>query len=152
MDTARQVLAQARSRGVHVGLPVDAVVGVAPDSAEQVRTVNVREIPPDLMGLDVGPATVAKFQAALRPAATIVWNGPMGVFENPAFAGGTLELAKAVAGSAAFSVVGGGDTLAAIQKAGVADRIGYLSTAGGAFLEFLEGRELPGVAALSEAP
>jgi phosphoglycerate kinase len=113
--------------------------------------VGVREIPDNLMGLDIGTATVTQFTTALRGARTIVWNGPMGVFEKPAFAAGTLGVAHAVAGSGAFSVIGGGDTIAAVQQAGVMDRIGYVSTAGGAFLEFLEGRVLPGVAALDDA-
>ena len=151
VDQARQVLAQARARGIQVGLPVDTVVASGPESAEAVRTVNVRQIPPGLMGVDIGQVTLARFKEALRPARTVIWNGPMGVFENPAFATGTIELARAVAGSSAFTVVGGGDTVAAVHQAGVAEKIGYLSTAGGAFLEFLEGRELPGVDALSEA-
>jgi phosphoglycerate kinase len=103
------------------------------------------------MGLDIGPATVQHFAEALRDSATIVWNGPMGVFERAPFAAGTLGLARAVAAAPALSVVGGGDTAAAVQAAGVADRIGYLSTGGGAFLEYLEGRTLPGVAALDDA-
>ena len=103
-------------------------------------------MPPNLAGLDIGPVTISQFAAALKGAKTIVWNGPMGVFEKPAFAAGTVGLATAVADSGAYSVVGGGDTIAAIQQARVASRIGYISTAGGAFLEFLEGRELPGVA------
>ncbi|MBI4240608.1 MAG: phosphoglycerate kinase [Candidatus Rokubacteria bacterium] len=151
VEAARQVLARARVRGLQVALPVDAVVAAGPDGADEVRTVSIRQIPADLMGLDIGPATLARFQEALSSARTVVWNGPMGVFENPAFATGTLELARAVAGSRAFTVVGGGDTVAAVHRAGVADRIGYVSTGGGAFLEFLEGRELPGVVALSEA-
>jgi len=151
VDQARQVLAQARARGIQVGLPVDTVVASGPESAEAVRTVNVRQIPPGLMGVDIGQVTLARFKEALRPARTVIWNGPMGVFENPAFATGTIELARAVAGSSAFTVVGGGDTVAAVHQAGVAEKLGYLSTAGGAFLEFLEGRELPGVDALSEA-
>lgn len=150
VETARQVLARARARGLPVGLPVDAVVAASPERAEEIRTVSIRQIPPALMGLDIGPATLARFSEALRPARTVVWNGPMGVFENPAFARGTVELARAVAGSSAFTVAGGGDTVAAVHRAGVADRIDYLSTAGGAFLEFLEGRELPGVAALTD--
>jgi len=113
--------------------------------------VSVREIPSALMGLDIGPLTVARFTAAVREARTIVWNGPMGVFEKPAFATGTVELARAVAESRAFSVIGGGDTVAAVNLARVAHQIGYISTAGGAFLEFLEGRALPGVEALTEA-
>ena len=108
-------------------------------------------IPKDLMGLDIGPATVAHFADALRDSRTIIWNGPMGVFERPPFAAGTLGLAQAVAAAPGLSVIGGGDTVAAVQTAGVADRIGYLSTGGGAFLEYLEGRTLPGVAALDDA-
>jgi phosphoglycerate kinase len=103
------------------------------------------------MGLDIGPNTVARFTEALSGARTIVWNGPMGVFEKKPFAAGTLALAKAVAGSPAFTVIGGGDTVAAVAQAGVADKIDYISTAGGAFLEFLEGRKLPGVEALTDA-
>jgi phosphoglycerate kinase len=152
LDAARGVLGRARSLGVPVRLPVDLVVASGPDSADGVRTVGVREIPDGLMGLDIGPLTVAQFGAALQGAKTVVWNGPLGVFEKPAFAEGTLGMARAVAGCGAFSVIGGGDTIAAVRQAGVADRIGYISTAGGAFLEFLEGRELPGVTALGEAP
>jgi phosphoglycerate kinase len=151
VETARRVLEQARRRGVPVLLPVDAVVAENPDSPAG-RSVTVREIPAAQMGLDIGPLSVERFTAALKPARTIVWNGPLGVFERPPFAAGTLAVARAVADSPAFSVVGGGDTVAAVNQAGVADRIGYLSTAGGAFLEFLEGRTLPGVAALTEAP
>jgi phosphoglycerate kinase len=152
LEAARAILGRARSLGVRVRLPVDVVVARAPDSSEDIRTVGVREIPDELMGLDVGPLTVAQFGAALQRTKTVVWNGPLGVFEKPAFAAGTLGVARAVAGCGAFSVIGGGDTIAAVQQAGVTDRIGYISTAGGAFLEFLEGRTLPGVAALSEAP
>jgi len=152
LETARGILARARSLGVRVRLPVDVVAAPSPDSADGIRTVGVREIPDELMGLDIGPLTVAQFGAALQGAKTVVWNGPMGVFEKPAFAAGTLGVARAVAGCGAFSVIGGGDTIAAVRQAGVTDRIGYISTAGGAFLEFLEGRVLPGVAALGEAP
>jgi phosphoglycerate kinase len=151
LDTARRVLDTARRRGVQVTLPVDAVVAAGVDSTA-TRTVSVREIPVDQMGLDLGPRTIESFTAAVRDAATVVWNGPMGVFEKAPFAEGTLALARAVAGARGFSVIGGGDTIAAVQRAGVADRIGYISTAGGAFLEFLEGRTLPGVEALTEAP
>ena len=151
LEAARAILGRARSLGVRVRLPVDVVVARAPDSPEDIRTVGVREVPDELMGLDVGPLTVAQFGAALQRAKTVVWNGPLGVFEKPAFAAGTLGVARAVAGCGAFSVIGGGDTIAAVRQAGVTDRIGYISTAGGAFLEFLEGRTLPGVAALSEA-
>ena len=151
IEVARTVLDRARSRGVPVRLPVDVVAATGVDDETGLRTVAIRDIPTELMGLDIGPATVSQFRAALGSARTIIWNGPMGVFERPAFAAGTLGVARAVAESSAFSVVGGGDTIAALQQAGVTDRIGYISTAGGAFLEFLEGRELPGVAALDPA-
>ncbi len=150
LETARAALEAARRRGVRLGLPVDTLVAEGLDSPSG-RAVGVREIPPDLMGLDIGPRTVEAFAAELRPAKTIVWNGPMGVFEHPPFAGGTVAVARAVAESGAFSVIGGGDTIAAVAQAGMTDRIGYISTAGGAFLEFLEGRPLPGVEALMEA-
>ena len=151
LEAARTILARTRSLGVTVRLPVDVVVASGLDSTEGIRTVGVREIPADLMGLDLGPLTVAQFDTALKGSKTILWNGPMGVFEKPPFAAGTVCVARAVAGSGAFSVIGGGDTIAAVQLAGVSDRIGYISTAGGAFLEFLEGRTLPGVAALDQA-
>jgi phosphoglycerate kinase len=151
LETARRALDAARRRGVSLVLPLDAVVAAGLDSA-QGRAVGIREIPGDQMGLDIGPRTVERFTAALSGARTIVWNGPMGVFERPAFAAGTLALARAVAGASAFTVIGGGDTVAAVTQAGVADKIGYISTAGGAFLEFLEGRKLPGVEALTDAP
>lgn len=150
VETARRVLETARRRGIQVVLPVDVVVAEGPGSASG-RAVGIREIPPVDMGLDIGPRTVERFAAALRAANTIVWNGPMGVFERVPFAAGTVAVARAVAESRAFSVVGGGDTVAAVNQAGVADRIGYISTAGGAFLEFLEGRTLPGVEALTDA-
>ncbi|PYN99480.1 MAG: phosphoglycerate kinase [Candidatus Rokuibacteriota bacterium] len=150
VETARHVLELARRRGIPVHLPVDAIVADGFDSPTG-RAVGVRKIPPALMGLDIGPLTVARFAAAVKEARTIVWNGPMGVFEKPAFAAGTVALARAVAESRAFSVIGGGDTVAAVNLARVANRIGYISTAGGAFLEFLEGRALPGVEALTEA-
>jgi phosphoglycerate kinase len=113
--------------------------------------VGIREIPAELAGLDIGPMTVSLFEGALKGARTVVWNGPMGVFEKPPFAAGTMGVARAVAGCGAFAVVGGGDTIAAAQAAAVTSRLGYISTAGGAFLEFLEGKVLPGVAALTDA-
>jgi phosphoglycerate kinase len=152
LESARAILGRARSLGVTVRLPVDVVAAPGVDSTDGIRTVGVREIPDDLMGVDLGPLTVSQFDSALKGTKTILWNGPMGVFEKPPFAAGTVGVARAVAGSGAFSVIGGGDTIAAVQLAGVSDRIGYISTAGGAFLEFLEGRVLPGVAALDQAP
>jgi phosphoglycerate kinase len=151
IEAARRVLDRARARGIAVRLPVDVVVAASPDATEGIRTVSVREIPRDLMGLDIGQGTVAQFAAALKGAGTVIWNGPMGVFEKAPFAAGTIGVGRAVAESGGFSVIGGGDTIAAVHAAGVASRIGYISTAGGAFLEFLEGRVLPGVAALTDA-
>jgi phosphoglycerate kinase len=150
IETARRVLVTARRQGTPIVLPVDAVAAESFDSAEG-RAVGIREIPAGAMGLDIGPGTIERFAAALARARTIVWNGPMGVFEKLPFAAGTLGVARAVAGSSAFSVVGGGDTVSAVRRAGVEGRIGYISTAGGAFLEFLEGRALPGVEALTDA-
>jgi phosphoglycerate kinase len=151
LEAARGVLERARTRGIPLRLPVDVVVASGLDATTGLRTVGIREIPDDLMGLDIGPASVTQFTTALKAARTIVWNGPMGVFEKEPFAAGTLGVARAVAGSGAFSVIGGGDTISAVQQAGVTGKIGYISTAGGAFLEFLEGRVLPGVAALDDA-
>src|SRR5207247_830268 len=151
VETARAALEAARRRGVRLVLPLDTVVAERADSAAG-RAVGIREIPAEAMGLDIGPRTAESFAVVVRTAKTVVWNGPMGVFERPLFAAGTLAVARAVAEARGFSVVGGGDTIAALATAGVTERIGYVSTAGGAFLEFLEGRRLPGVEALTEAP
>ncbi len=131
-----------------VPVPVDAVCAkrVAPDAPAQTKAI--ADVAPDDLILDLGPRTIASLTEVIAGAGTIVWNGPVGVFEIDAFAGGTRALARAIAASPAFSIAGGGDTLAAIAKFGVADSIGYISTGGGAFLEFLEGRTLPAVAAL----
>ena len=150
IETARGALEAARRRGVQITLPVDTVVADGLDSPSG-RTVGIRQIPHTQMGLDIGPRSVEQFTAVLAKAKTIVWNGPMGVFEKAPFAAGTVAVGRAVAAAPAFSVIGGGDTIAAVNAAGVSDKIGYISTAGGAFLEFLEGRTLPGVAALTEA-
>jgi phosphoglycerate kinase len=150
IETARRVLDAGRRRGVQIVLPVDVAVADGLDSPAG-RTVGVREIPAGQMGLDIGPRTVERFSDVIRGARTVVWNGPMGVFEKAPFAAGTLGVARAVAAGQSFSVIGGGDTISAVRRAGVAERIGYISTAGGAFLEFLEGRALPGVDALTDA-
>ena len=150
IETAGAAMEAAHRRGVPIALPVDAVVAEGLDSPSG-RAVSIRDIAPTHMGLDIGPLTVVRFTEVLRTARTIVWNGPMGVFERPAFANGTIAIGRAVAEAPAFTVIGGGDTIAAVALAGVTDRIGYISTAGGAFLEFLEGRRLPGVDALTEA-
>jgi phosphoglycerate kinase len=148
LEAARRVLATARARGAEVPIPTDVVVAprFAADAPATVR--RVEDVGADDMILDIGPETSARYAALVARAGTVVWNGPVGVFEFDAFGKGTETLARAIADSAAFSIAGGGDTLAAVDKYGIADRIGYLSTGGGAFLEFLEGRELPAVAAL----
>jgi phosphoglycerate kinase len=134
-------------------LPVDCVVAKNIETAAEKGVVPIDRIPTIKMGLDIGPATIDQFAAAIDRAGTIVWNGPMGVFEKDAFATGTIEIAKAVANATdegAVSIVGGGDSVSAIMKARVANRITHISTGGGASLEFLEGKTLPGVAALKD--
>lgn len=147
LDLARQLLARAPGTIV---LPVDAIASKSPDDEASAHAVSADRIPDNEMGLDIGPKTSAAFAAVIGPAKTIVWNGPMGVFEKEAFSSGTVRVAKAVADSGAVSIVGGGDSAAAVAKAGVADRITHISTGGGASLEFLAGRILPGVAALHD--
>jgi phosphoglycerate kinase len=147
VEAAGKVLAQAKAAGKRVLLPVDHVCA-AEFKADSPASVHDR-IPDGLMGLDIGPRTVADYVAALRGARTVVWNGPMGVFEMDAFCKGTEAVAKAVASSGAFTVVGGGDSVAAAEKTGVTGQLSHVSTGGGASLELLEGKTLPGVAALS---
>jgi phosphoglycerate kinase len=144
---ARSFLKKAEQASVDVLLPRD-VVAAAGIKAESGRVVSAMEVPEDLAALDIGPETARGFADAIARAKTIFWNGPMGVFESDPFAGGTLAVAKAIAATSALSVVGGGDSVAAIHKAGVADRITHISTGGGASLELLEGKKLPGLAAL----
>jgi phosphoglycerate kinase len=131
-----------------IPLPTDVVVATSLDAGVKGRIKNVRDVGADEMILDIGPDTAALYAKRLGNAGTIVWNGPLGVFENPEFAAGTRRVAEAIAASKAFSIAGGGDTLAAIEQFGVGDRISYISTGGGAFLEFLEGKKLPAVATL----
>ncbi|MEP0773987.1 MAG: phosphoglycerate kinase [Acidobacteriota bacterium] len=147
LDTARDILARAAARGATVLLPADVVVAAGPDAPEG-RVVAATAIPAQEMALDVGPATVARLERAIASARTVFWNGPAGVFERPPFAAGTLAIARAMAASPAFTVVGGGESVAAVQQAGVADRISHVSTGGGASLELLGGAILPGVAVL----
>ncbi len=150
IDLAKGLVAEAKNKGVKLLLPVDVVVapGAAPD-AEQ-KTVPAGQIPADWMALDIGQETVALFVEAMKSASTIVWNGPMGVFEMAPFAKGTEAIALAMAESKATTIIGGGDSASAVKKAGVADKITHISTGGGASLEFLEGKVLPGVAALMD--
>jgi phosphoglycerate kinase len=149
-DDLRTAIKVAESRGVVIQLPEDVVAAPEPSAGAERRTVPAGEIPPDLMGLDVGPRTVEEFARTIADARTVFWNGPMGMFELEPFSAGTRGVAKAVAGAPGFSVVGGGDSLAALRRFDLLDAVDHLSTGGGASLEFLEGRELPGVAALME--
>jgi len=151
LETAKEVLAAGRKNGVQVFLPVDCVVAEKFEATARNKVVEVKEIPKDWMGLDIGPATIQQFGEALRGVKTIIWNGPMGVFEMAPFSKGTMEVARAIAGSGAVSVVGGGETDLAVHKSGQAEKISYISTAGGAFLELLEGKALPGVEALKKS-
>ncbi len=150
LDTAKSFLEKAEAKGVKVILPVDHVC--AAEFKEDAAPVYVdgKNIPDDLMGMDIGAKTVELIKDALKTAKTVVWNGPMGVFEFAAFSKGTEEVAKALAASDATTVVGGGDSVAAINKFGLADKISHVSTGGGASLEFLEGKELPGIKALEK--
>ena len=149
VDTARQIMADAQARGAAIPLPEDVVVATA-FAADAPATIRpVAEVAADEMILDIGPRTAARYAQLIGAAGTVVWNGPVGVFEFDAFAGGTEAVARAIAGSSAFSIAGGGDTLAAVDKYGIADQVSYISTGGGAFLEFLEGKTLPAVAALA---
>jgi len=152
LDLARRLRAEAQQKRFALLLPVDHVVGAELKADTAAKTVAVSATPDGSMGLDIGPKTIETYKQKIAGARTIVWNGPMGVFEMPAFSNGTLEIAKAVADSTsrgATSIVGGGDSVAAVHQSGVADRISHISTGGGASLEFLGGRKLPGVEALS---
>ncbi|MES5815946.1 phosphoglycerate kinase [Pseudoxanthomonas sp. Soil82] len=148
LDTAKGILADAKARGADIPLPSDVVVAKA-FAADAPATVKpVGEVADDDLILDIGPQTGARYAALIAAAGTVVWNGPVGVFEFDAFAGGTEAVARAIAASKAFSIAGGGDTLAAVDKFGIEQQVSYISTGGGAFLEFLEGKTLPAVAAL----
>lgn len=146
--TAREILAAAKERGCTMLLPVDGVVATEFRAGAPTEVVSVDAVPADAMILDVGPASLAALRAALAGWKTVLWNGPLGAFETPPFDAGTNEFARAVAAAPVLSVAGGGDTVSALKHAGVAEKFGYVSLAGGAFLEWLEGKTLPGVAVL----
>ena len=148
VEEARRIIAVAQARGGNVPIPVDVVVGKEFSESATAVTKSVDDVEADDMIFDIGPQTAARLTEILKNAGTIVWNGPVGVFEFDQFGAGTKTIAMAIADSAAFSIAGGGDTLAAVAKYGIADRVSYISTGGGAFLEFLEGRPLPAVAIL----
>ncbi|QDS37476.1 phosphoglycerate kinase [Brevibacillus brevis] len=150
LDLARTLMDQAKERGVQLLMPVDVVVAdrFAADAEKQV--VAIDSIPEGWMALDIGPKTVEQYNSVIVESKTVVWNGPMGVFEMDAFAGGTIGVAKAMAACSGTTIIGGGDSVAAVEKAGVAEQMTHISTGGGASLEFMEGKELPGVAVLAD--
>jgi phosphoglycerate kinase len=150
VSEANKVMAEIRAKGGAVPLPVDVVVAKELSASASATTKDVSQIAADDLILDIGPKTAAALSGMLEQAGTIVWNGPVGVFEHDQFAAGTRAVAQAVASSGAFSLAGGGETIAALAKFGVTDKIGYVSTAGGAFLEFLEGKKLPAVEILEQ--
>ena len=152
VDLAKRLLAEAKQKNFKLLLPLDHVIAPEFKADAPSKVVEAGATPPDQMGLDIGPETIAAYKAEIAKAKTIVWNGPMGVFEMPAFAKGTLEVAKAVAAATtagATSIIGGGDSVAAVHQSGVAKQISHISTGGGASLEFLGGTKLPGVEALT---
>ncbi|MFA4135884.1 MULTISPECIES: phosphoglycerate kinase [Brevibacillus] len=150
LDLARTLMEQAKERGVQLLMPVDVVVAdrFAADAEKQVVAIDA--IPDGWMALDIGPKTVEQYHSVIVDSKTVVWNGPMGVFEMDAFAGGTIGVAKAMAACSGTTIIGGGDSVAAVEKAGVAEQMTHISTGGGASLEFMEGKELPGVAVLAD--
>jgi phosphoglycerate kinase len=147
---AKEIMVMMEARGAVVPVPQDVVVGKSFAADTPAKAKAAKAVEEDDLILDIGPATATTYAAILHGAGTIVWNGPVGVFEFDAFGNGTRAMAEAIAGSDAFSIAGGGDTLAAISKYGVTDKISYISTGGGAFLEFLEGRTLPAVEILEQ--
>lgn len=151
VELARQLMEEAAQRGVRFLLPVDVVAAERVEPGARAQVVDARRIPEGWVGVDIGPQTVADFRGPIAQAGTILWNGPMGVFEIPAFAEGTRAIARAISESSAESVVGGGDTAAAVDQLGLAGKMTHVSTGGGATLEFMEGKVLPGVAALLDA-
>ena len=150
IDLAKEMMDKAKEKGVNFLIPTDNVVGLEYKEDTEYKVVDSDDIPDGWMGLDIGPRTTETFANAVKNAGTVIWNGPMGVSEWEHFANGTIGVAKAIAESDAISIIGGGDSAAAIQKLGFADRMSHISTGGGASLEFLEGKELPGVAALND--
>jgi phosphoglycerate kinase len=148
LEEAEKMLSDAKAAGVEMLIPVDSVCGNK--FSEDSEAVVYDEVPEGWMGLDIGPKTVELFSEAIKDAGTVVWNGPMGVFEWANFANGTKEVAKVIAESGAISIIGGGDSAAAVEQLGFAEKMSHISTGGGASLEFLEGIELPGIAAIND--
>jgi phosphoglycerate kinase len=151
VDKAKEIMDKAKEKHVIIYLPLDCVIADKAAADAQIKVARIDEIPKDYMGLDIGPATISIFSDALKDVKTIVWNGPLGMFELEAFSKGTFAMAKAVADSGALSIIGGGDSVSAVHKAGVSSKISYISTGGGAFLELLEGKTMPAVEALESS-
>ncbi|MDR4998016.1 phosphoglycerate kinase [Brevibacillus parabrevis] len=150
LDLARSLMEQAKERGVQLLMPVDVVVADRFAADAEKKVVAIDAIPEGWMALDIGPKTVEQYHSVIVESKTVVWNGPMGVFEMDAFAAGTIAVAKAMAACTGTTIIGGGDSVAAVEKAGVAEQMTHISTGGGASLEFMEGKELPGVAVLAD--
>ncbi|MCP4716577.1 MAG: phosphoglycerate kinase, partial [Deltaproteobacteria bacterium] len=150
IDTAKIVIQKASDKGVKLLLPTDCVIAEEFKGGIPTKTVSVDEIPAGWMGLDIGPESVAAFSKAIAESKTIVWNGPMGVFEMEEYSKGTFAISNAIAASSALSVVGGGDSVSALKLSGNQDKVSFVSTAGGAFMELMEGKTLPGIAALDK--
>ena len=150
LQYAADMIKKADEKGVRLLLPVDTVVAPEIDNEAKFKTVDIMAIPDNQMGVDIGPRTIELFKDALKKAKTVIWNGPMGIFEIPNFAQGTKEIAKALADLDATTIIGGGDSAAAVNQLGFADKMTHISTGGGASLEFLEGKEMPGVAAIAD--
>ena len=150
IDYAKEMIEKAKSKGVKLLLPVDTIVAKEFKADAEHSVVDINSIPADAMGLDIGPKTIELFEKELKGAKTVIWNGPMGVFEMPAFAVGTRAIAKALSEIDGTTIIGGGDSASAVKQLGYADKMTHISTGGGASLEFLEGRELPGIAALND--
>ncbi len=153
LETARQIISSAREKGVRINIPTDAVIADSFSNDANTKEVNAENIPDEWLGLDIGKESIGKFSSIIEKAKTILWNGPMGVFEMDNFAHGTKTIAQAIADATkkgAFSLVGGGDSVAAINQFGLEDKVSYVSTGGGALLEYMEGKVLPGIQAISE--
>ena len=150
LDIAKKIIAEAKLKGIKIMLPVDFVVADEFSADAKFTTVPVESIPEGMMALDIGPSTRMLFATELKRAKTILWNGPMGVFEMPAFAAGTKAVAQALSEAQGITIIGGGDSAAAVKKLGFADKMTHISTGGGASLEYMEGKQLPGIAALSD--
>jgi phosphoglycerate kinase len=150
IDLAKSFIETAKQKGVNLYLPEDAVVAKEFSADSETKVVNIDSIPSDWMGLDIGPKTVQTYAEVIKNSKTVIWNGPMGVFEMEPFAAGTKGVADAMAETEAYTIIGGGDSAAAVEKFEVADKMDHISTGGGASLEFMEGKELPGVSALND--